>query len=366
MTRTTPYPPVQYHDYLGLNEILNAQKLRSEQFGHLAHDEMLFIITHQTYELWFKQILHELDSVIAIFSPDRVREEEMGLAVSRLQRVTEIQKILIDQIRVMETMTPLDFLDFRDFLYPASGFQSFQFRLLENKLGLSAHQRLQYNHSCYRNYVHTDQAVELKKAEDSPSLFDRIEKWLERTPFLQVGSFDFWRSYREAVMKMFDAEMEVVAKNPSLADESRRSNFRTIEDSRQLFESLFNAKSYESSVKKGLWRLSYKAIHAALFIQLYRHLPGLQLPFHLITTLLDIDELMTNWRYRHALMAKRMIGMKIGTGGSSGYQYLRDATDQHKVFSDFFQLTTFFIPRSALPELPSEVQSQLRFTYEIS
>ncbi|MCB0361442.1 MAG: tryptophan 2,3-dioxygenase [Bdellovibrionales bacterium] len=364
MNPSPPYPPIQYHDYLKLDDILKAQSLRSEEFGNAAHDEMLFIITHQTYELWFKQILYEIDSVITIFSSDRVREENMGLAVSRLQRVIEIQKILIDQIRIMETMTPLDFLDFREYLYPASGFQSFQFRLVENKLGLESQRRLAYNQSSYRDYLQPHQAAQLAHAETEMSLFDGVEKWLERTPFLQIGSFNFWQSYREAVMKMFDDEKEVVSNNPNLGDEAREFNIKGIEDSRNLFESLFNSKSYEESLKQGQWRLSYKAIHAALFIQLYRHLPGLQLPFRLITSLLDIDELMTSWRSRHALMAKRMIGTKIGTGGSSGYQYLREATESHKIFTDFFQLTTFFIPKSSLPDLPEEIKMKLRFNYE--
>ena len=359
------YPPVHYHDYLALDRILNAQQRRSEEFGEPAHDEMLFIITHQTYELWFKQVLHEIDSIIDIFAQGRVREEDMGTAISRLGRVVEIQKVLIDQIRIMETMTPLDFLDFRDYLYPASGFQSFQFRLVENKLGLKADHRMRYNEASYRSYVRPEQSQALEKTENTPSLFDGVERWLERTPFLQVGNFDFWKVYRESVMKMFDTESDVVKVNPTLQAGDKERNIQNIEDARSLFEALFDEKRYRDSVDRGLWRLSYPAIHAALFIQLYRHLPGLQLPFKLITTLLDIDELMTSWRYRHALMAKRMIGTKIGTGGSSGYQYLREATDRHKIFNDFFQLTTFFVPRSALPELPAEIQKKLRFNYEL-
>ena len=116
----------------------------SKEYGKPAHDEMLFIIIHQIYELWFKQILFELDSVLEIFSKEDIQESRIGTAVSRLDRVIEIQKILIDQIHVLETMTPMDFLDFRDFLIPASGFQSVQFRLIENKLGLNKEDRYSY------------------------------------------------------------------------------------------------------------------------------------------------------------------------------------------------------------------------------
>ena len=125
--------PLNYSDYLKLDDILNSQKLKSAERGTPAHDEMLFIIIHQVYELWFKQLIHELDSVLLIFNKESVLESDVSLAVSRLDRVIEIQKILIDQVRVLETMTAMDFLEFRDDLFPSSGFQSAQFRKLENK-----------------------------------------------------------------------------------------------------------------------------------------------------------------------------------------------------------------------------------------
>ena len=99
------YPSVTYSNYLKTRELLDLQKRRSDDFGQPAHDEMLFIVVHQTYELWFKQILTELDSVLAIFSKPKLDEMDMGTAVARLQRITEIQKLLIQQITVLETMT---------------------------------------------------------------------------------------------------------------------------------------------------------------------------------------------------------------------------------------------------------------------
>ncbi len=104
-------PPLYYSDYLKLDQILNSQHPKSLEYGgKLAHDEVLFIIVHQAYELWFKQILHELDSVIEIFEGDYVNEKDVGISVARLRRITEIQKLLVDQIGILETMTPLDFL----------------------------------------------------------------------------------------------------------------------------------------------------------------------------------------------------------------------------------------------------------------
>ncbi len=113
------YPPVYYSDYLQLDKLLDSQHRKSEEYGNPAHDEMLFIIVHQAYELWFKQIIFELNSVVDMFDDNKVDERNIGIAISRLDRITEIQRILIDQLRVLETMTTLDFLDFRDYLVPA-------------------------------------------------------------------------------------------------------------------------------------------------------------------------------------------------------------------------------------------------------
>jgi tryptophan 2,3-dioxygenase len=100
-----------------------------------------------------------------------------------------------------------------------------------------------------------------------------------------------------------------------------------------------------------------------LLIVLYRDEPILHLPFQLLTALMDIDEQFTAWRYRHALMTHRMIGNKIGTGGSTGYNYLKATVDRYKVFADLFNLSTFLIPRSRLPELPEEMKRNLGFHY---
>ncbi|KAK6620346.1 hypothetical protein RUM44_006747 [Polyplax serrata] len=126
-----------YGEYLQLDKILKAQKLMSEQYRTTVHDEHLFIITHQAYELWFKQILWEVDSVRNLFGfSERVNESKTLEILKRLNRIVLILKLLVDQVMILETMTPLDFMEFRDFLAPASGFQSLQFRLLENKLGV--------------------------------------------------------------------------------------------------------------------------------------------------------------------------------------------------------------------------------------
>jgi tryptophan 2,3-dioxygenase len=359
-----PYPSLYYADYLQLDSLLSCQSPKSIEYGQPAHDETLFIIIHQVYELWFKQILHELDSVRGIFKRDYVEEKDIGVAVSRLSRITEIQKLLIDQLRILETMTPLDFHEFRDFLFPASGFQSVQFRLFENKLGLKPSQRKMYDKSDYYSFVSPAHQQLIQQSENEPSLFQLVERWLERTPFLDFQGFNFWSTYRAAVTKMFQNDRDTSQNNPLLSDEEKSTQLQMLAKTEESFAALFDEEKHQQLIQKGQRRLSYKATHAALLITLYRDEPILHLPFMLLTVLIDSDELLTAWRYRHALMVQRMIGSKIGTGGSSGYQYLRSTIESHKIFTDLVNLSTFLIPRSALPELPAEFKKNLGFYYD--
>jgi tryptophan 2,3-dioxygenase len=132
-----------------LDALLSLQQPESAKTGKEAHEEHLFIVMHQTYELWFKQILHELDSITDLFSRATLPERFLAIVVNRLERVTSILKILVEQITILETMDPLDFLEFREGLSPASGFQSVQFRVLENKLGMLQESRIQYQVHLY-------------------------------------------------------------------------------------------------------------------------------------------------------------------------------------------------------------------------
>ena len=360
------YPPVHYHDYLGLPSLLTSQRRRSEELGKPAHDEMLFVIVHQTYELWFKQMLFELDSVLALFKNSEVEEKSMGLAVSRLERIRDIQTFIIGQVDLLETMTPLDFLDFREYLYPASGFQSLQWRHLETKLGLKPDQRLAFNQSPFWKSLHPTQQEDMQKLMNEPSLCDLVQKWLERTPFLSRPGFDFWASYQKAVLNVLKEDEEVVKTNPRLSEKDRERSLQVLEGTRQGFLNLFDAAKYSELQKQGSLRFSSQALQAALFIQIYRDEPILQLPYRLIACLIDIDEKMTEWRYRHALMVQRMLGKKIGTGGSSGHDYLKSATEEHKIFSDLVNLSSYLIPRSQIPDLPESLRKEMNYYFRHS
>ena len=357
------HEPVYYADYLGLDSLLGAQRPKSAVSGKAAHDEMLFIVVHQVYELWFKQILHELGSVLADFAGPVVDERAVGVAVARLGRVGEIQKILIAQLSVLETMTPLDFLDFRDYLTPASGFQSFQFRLIEDALGLAQARRVRLDETPYYSRLSKEHQDLIKAGHERPSLFSLVEAWLERTPFVGLGDFDFWKAYAGAVDAMLSGDEAIIRENPTLGEAEREQELQELGKTRESFDSLLDARKFETLRTEGVWRMSQKALLAALFVHLYRDQPILHLPFRLLEALVEIDENFSIWRYRHAIMVHRMIGTKIGTGGSSGHQYLKRTAETHRVFMDFFQLSTFLIPRSARPELPREVERALGFVH---
>lgn len=354
------FASTNYADYLRVHDLIQLQERKSEKIGNPAHEEMLFIITHQVYELWFKQILFEVDSILEIFAQDSIEEGLMLKMIGRLERVIGIQKLLIQQVDVLETMTPLDFLDFRELLVPASGFQSQQFRLIENKMGLN--RRLRFNNQDYKELLKPEERPEASASEKETTLFNSLEAWLERTPFIATKNFDFWQTYKGTVEKMFN-ESEVAVKAAGLDPSSQEQHLASIKSNRESFEAIFNPDDYKKLQDNNHWRLSYKALQAALFIQLYRDEPLLQAPFKLMACLQTLDENFTQWRQRHAQMAHRMLGAKMGTGGSSGHKYLAAAADKHKVFTDLFNLATFLVPRSKLPALPAEIKKKLSFHY---
>lgn len=355
--------PVDYGEYLQLDKLLTSQAPKSAEAGAPAHDEMLFIVVHQAYELWFKQILHELGSVMDLFRHDSVDERSVGVAVHRLERVVEIQKVLLDQLRVLETMTPLDFLEFRDLLVPASGFQSVQFRLLENRLGLRRGTRAAFERSPAPAKMADAEREALLASGTDPSLFDLVERWLERTPFLELPGFQFWEQYAAAVARMLEADRTTIASNPLLSPADRETQLRELERTAESFAGVLDEAVHERLRAAGERRLSHRATRAALFIHLYRDQPILHLPFRLLRTLVDVDEMLSTWRYRHALMVHRMIGTKIGTGGSSGQHYLLSTVERNRVFTDLFNLSTFLISRSALPTLPPDLERRLGFYF---
>lgn len=357
------FAATHYFEYLGLDKVLGAQNPKSKELGVEAHDETLFIIVHQVYELWFKQINHELVSVVKMFQEDRVDERNLGITVGRLERVLKIIHLIIEQIKVMESMTPLDFLEFRSYLIPASGFQSFQFRKMESLLGLETNMRVTYNDKPYTADFGQKEKDLLDYINKGNSLLRVIEKWLERTPFLDFKEFKFVDHYADAVKAMIAKEKSEIENSEFITDDKKAFRVNMLDQSLKYYEIIFDEKTHKEQSGESKGKISYKATIGALLIHLYRDEPILQLPYQLLSKLVDIDEQLTNWRYRHAQMVLRMLGQKIGTGGSSGHEYLLKTATKHQVFLDFHNISTLLIPRSELPTLPDTIKKQLGFYF---
>lgn len=330
---------VYYPDYLQLEKILGAQAPESAKHGEPAHDEMLFIIIHQSYELWFKQILHEVGSVMDLFADGHVDDNggELSVAVHRLGRVHTILQVLVKKIDILETMTPLDFLDFRDMLRPASGFQSMQFKILEAKLGLRMEQR--FGRQYYTSQLKPEHKAEIEALEGKPTFLDMVDGWLGRMPFLDAR---FW----PAGSAPFFTQLKGLYAASLVKGE---------EENMALW-----AKLFETGEGR---RLSPAAARNAVFIMLYRDEPILQMPFRFLERLLDIDEAMATWRYRHMSMVHRTIGLRVGTGGSTGKHYLAGALGSHHIFQEIADLSSFLFERRSIPALPEALRTALRFKH---
>ena len=245
------------------------------------------------------------------------------------------------QMGILETMTPLDFLDFRDLLRPASGFQSIQFKMIEASLGLTYEHR--HGKAYYLSQLTPADVDRVKHAEHEQSLLVLVNQWLERMPFVKNKDYwqdhvnsSFWLKYREAYLESLSA-----GEQQNLA--------------------IFNSIFMEDATYPEGRAFSADASRNALFIMLYRDHPLLQLPYELLNTLLEIDELLSMWRHRHIHLVQRTIGKRVGTGGSTGAEYLRGAADSHYIFKELAELTSFLLPRHLLPQLPEKLVNDLSY-----
>ncbi|MBL8150789.1 MAG: tryptophan 2,3-dioxygenase [Blastocatellia bacterium] len=259
---------LSYNEYLKVSDLLRAQQLQSTP---THHDEMLFIIIHQTYELWFRLIIHELDAAIAAVFDGNIFYAEQLLA-----RVTEIQHTLVNQIHILETMQPINFLAFRDKLRPASGFQSWQFREIEIMTGVKEPKVL----TVFNEEVEIKKRLEERLA--APSLGDAFYTLLAKSGF----------------------KVEVA---PSRDDREEWSKWKD-----KVVPELL--KLYTETAK---------------YADLYR----------LAERLIDIDEYAALWRYHHLRIVERIIGVKQGTGGSEGLGYLQ-TTLSRKAFPELWEVRT--------------------------
>ena len=153
--------------------------------------------------------------------------------------------------------------------------------------------------------------------ESDNSLFALVEKWLERIPFLQMEGFDFIEQYKSAVAKMLDREMSII-NSSSISDNDKAIRTKMIKENQKYFENIFDEKNHRQSLENGMTKLSYKATMSALLINLYGGNRYFNLPYKFLRQLVEIDHKISLWRFRHVQMVEKMLGQKIGTGGSSG------------------------------------------------
>jgi tryptophan 2,3-dioxygenase len=254
---------VTYGSYLKVDELLSLQQPRS---AGPEHDEMLFIIIHQVYELWFKELLHEFDHVMRLLEQD-----ESHRAQHTLKRILTILKVMVAQLDILETMTPLEFRSFRERLDAASGFQSDQFRQIEFLLGVKSAQAIQRFPEAGRART----ALERRYRE--PTLWDAFLRYLSRE------HYDVPQSQLE------------------------RAVAAPVEESPEIQRTL---------------------------VDVYRRDPK---NAELCERLVDLDEGVQEWRYRHVKMVERTIGSMRGTGGSAGAAYLRETVGR-PIFPDLWAI----------------------------
>jgi tryptophan 2,3-dioxygenase len=215
-------------------------------------------------------------------------------------------------------------------------------------LGLRFPER--FGQEYYISQLRPAQVALIKETEQRPSLLDLVNEWLERTPFFNESAY--WKTYTP----LFPV---AAGKHPFWSDYSAIYANSLVEGEKgnlAPFEKLFFDENTTSER-----RLSARASRAALFIMLYRGYPLLQLPFQLLNNLLEIDEQLSTWRYRHLNMVTRMIGLRTGTGGSSGQGYLKGALDKHYIFREIAALNSYLIERKRLPQLSKELEHGLGF-----
>jgi tryptophan 2,3-dioxygenase len=258
-----------YTSYLRLPELLDLQTPASREApGGEEHDEMLFIVIHQVYELWFKQVLHETDLLRRAFEGN-----DRPAALGTLKRILTIFKTLVSQVDILETMTPVSFSSFRYRLDTASGFQSVQFRELEVALGLRREGLA----------AHIPEGSEERRRVEErivqPSLYDS---------FLRFLSLNGYVIPEDLLERDFT--------QPPVEDERVRE----------------------------------------IFVRIYKSDPANR---EVCERLVDLDEGLQEWRYRHVKMVQRTIGMKIGTGGSAGFEYLQKTLFK-SLFPDLWAIRT--------------------------
>ena len=337
-----------YGGYLSLHELLSLQR----DAEGISNDEMHFIVTHQTFELWFKQVIRELKEIRDILATEHVPEAQIPKAVEHLGRVTEIFRLLANQWKVMETLTPQGFLAFRDELGSASGFESYQMREMEILLGLEHVGRVSdmdplahFRKLASRSEADAIALARLEATLEETTLVSSLTTWLSRTPIM--GSFYGSEGDSEVVEAYVDAHLSAYSSIGEAA--SARMEAQGV-DNIEAVKARFEAASQGARDFLKPEGDINRARAGLLFIESYRELPLLAWPRVLVDAVVELEESMVLFRTHHARMVERIIGRRVGTGGSSGVDYL-DATTKYRIFGDLWGVRTILLKPELLPAL---------------
>jgi tryptophan 2,3-dioxygenase len=358
-----PRPPTTYWDYIKVESLLSLQSGLEADESTLGNDEVLFITVHQIDELWFKLVLRELVVVRNELAQPRVPEQALASVVRSLRRTALLMHSVAQHFALMETLTTRDYLDFRDKLSPASGFQSAQLREIEILLGLEDAQRISLGaEGSYLNALRSPGGGEspalqrvLARLNDAPSIKDALMAWLHRTPIngsmpadaddaATVAAFidDYLRAHaNEVKATMTDALAQA-------SNDHDRERLRARYEGEIAGARLFLLAEDHPEDRRA-WLSRIRA--AIVFIESYRELPLLAWPREIVDGIVALEQAFLVFRQRHARMVERVIGRRTGTGGSAGVDYLDQTALRYRVFADVWAVRTLLVRHDVLPKL---------------
>ncbi|MEC9047214.1 MAG: tryptophan 2,3-dioxygenase family protein [Planctomycetota bacterium] len=356
-----------YWDYVRVEELLGLQRGVDASEEDLSNDEVRFIVIHQIDELWFKLVLRELAAARDLFAQELVPEDALAGAAQNLKRVTICFELAAQHFRLMETMRTQDYLTFRDKLNPASGFQSAQMREIEILMGLDDAERIPFGkEGSYLDALKNDDGTPSSaharvtaRLADQPTLKEAVYGWLQRTPINgsapgAAGDEDVvaaWsESYYQGHGQLHDRALQHAVRMQALSPEDE-SRLRSRYDG-QLRGARRHLDADDAPAELRAFTRRLRA--AILFVDSNRSLPLLSWPGAIIDGLIECEQAMLAFRQRHARMVERVIGRRVGTGGSDGVAYLDQTALEYRVFTEIWAGRTLLLP----PELSPPPQSQ--------
>ena len=354
-----------YWNYIRVEELLSLQGGLGASDAELSDDEVRFIVVHQIDELWMKLVLRELSSARDLFRREQVPETALSSACGALRRVAVLFELMADHFRLMETMRTRDYLRFRDKLSPASGFQSAQLREIEILLGLDDTDRIPFGHEGSYKEALKDRggapSPALARVEarltDGPSLKDAIYAWIARAPI--DGSSPGDERDDQVVANFIDQFVDSLESGQARRMEHSIASQALTEADRKRLEARYaeesaSAAAYlraEDITDRAQRRTTRRLRAAILYIDSHRELPLLSWPGEIVDVLIQAEQSMLVFRQRHARMVERIIGRRVGTGGSDGVDYLDRTALTYRVFKEIWAARTLLLAPDDAPDV---------------